>query len=198
MRSDSEWSDLAGALQRPEWLDDARFATRAARSEHTAELAHLLEAAFAEHPLDEWDRRFRDFTGCWGVMHTPAELPTHRQVAPNGFIAIHQTVAGQLVPIAHHRCTSMGSRPGLVVPLRRMARTRMRYSARSGTTTRRSGRCEPVAWPAVRDAARGQPNGRSAAQDALASRRPIAHDQMAVTTRAVVSTSTSIGLTVDQ
>ena len=99
VRSDSEWSDLAAALQRPEWLDDARFATGTARAEHAAELAGILEAAFAEHPLEEWERRFRDFTGCWGIMHTPAEMPTHRQVAPNGFVATHQTVAGQLVPI---------------------------------------------------------------------------------------------------
>jgi crotonobetainyl-CoA:carnitine CoA-transferase CaiB-like acyl-CoA transferase len=58
-RREAEWRRLAHALDRPGWLDDPRFATRADRLRHDAELAEQLGASFRDRPADDWVRALR-------------------------------------------------------------------------------------------------------------------------------------------
>jgi crotonobetainyl-CoA:carnitine CoA-transferase CaiB-like acyl-CoA transferase len=48
------WRRLTVALGHPEWVDDPRFATNAARVEHRAELVGLIEDILARKPRDTW------------------------------------------------------------------------------------------------------------------------------------------------
>ena len=49
------WQRLAtDVLERPEWLEDARYATLPARMEHIDELAADIEALLVEHPTEHW------------------------------------------------------------------------------------------------------------------------------------------------
>jgi crotonobetainyl-CoA:carnitine CoA-transferase CaiB-like acyl-CoA transferase len=48
------WRLLVGALDHPDWADDPRFATMAARSEHADQLLPLLEAEIVRRTTDEW------------------------------------------------------------------------------------------------------------------------------------------------
>lgn len=48
------WGVLADALGRPEWRDDPRFATFAARLENRALVTEMLDGAFSARTTDEW------------------------------------------------------------------------------------------------------------------------------------------------
>lgn len=51
------WAGFCGAVERPEWERDARFATNRDRVAHRAELTALVEARFRELTTEEWLRR---------------------------------------------------------------------------------------------------------------------------------------------
>ncbi len=48
------WGATCRTLGAPELIDDPRFATAHARNEHRAELAELIQTAFARRPAHEW------------------------------------------------------------------------------------------------------------------------------------------------
>jgi crotonobetainyl-CoA:carnitine CoA-transferase CaiB-like acyl-CoA transferase len=48
------WQRLAAAIERPDLLEDDRFASFAARSAHAEELLGILEPVFAERPTEDW------------------------------------------------------------------------------------------------------------------------------------------------
>src|SRR5215472_10603818 len=54
MREEREWPRLARGIGRPELLDDPRFATSAARRQHSAALIAILDEVFAEKDWEEW------------------------------------------------------------------------------------------------------------------------------------------------
>ncbi len=58
LEGDRHWPPLARVVGHPEWLDDERFSTAAARSQHATELIALLDDAFAQKSLDEWAEVF--------------------------------------------------------------------------------------------------------------------------------------------
>ena len=53
-RREAEWQRLARTLDRPGWLDDPCFATRADRLSHDDELVEQLGALFRTRPADDW------------------------------------------------------------------------------------------------------------------------------------------------
>lgn len=55
-----QWAALCRAVRHPEWVDDPRFATNAARVEHRAELIPRLEAEFATAEATGWRARLED------------------------------------------------------------------------------------------------------------------------------------------
>src|SRR5215469_18465764 len=56
--SDVEWVALAGAIGHPEWLDDPRFSSPAARARHAEERLELTAQALKDKPSAEWLRIF--------------------------------------------------------------------------------------------------------------------------------------------
>lgn len=52
--SSDQWSALCRAVHHPEWIDDARFASNAARVEHRDQLIPLLEAEFSSAEGTAW------------------------------------------------------------------------------------------------------------------------------------------------
>jgi crotonobetainyl-CoA:carnitine CoA-transferase CaiB-like acyl-CoA transferase len=52
--SNSEWRGLCGVIGRPEWIDDARFSTPAARSQNAAERLTLVGAILAAGESQTW------------------------------------------------------------------------------------------------------------------------------------------------
>ena len=52
--NERQWRSLCAVVGKPEWLDDPRFASNAARVEHRAELVPLLEALFVARAAADW------------------------------------------------------------------------------------------------------------------------------------------------
>jgi crotonobetainyl-CoA:carnitine CoA-transferase CaiB-like acyl-CoA transferase len=56
VRQEKEWPRLAKAIDRPDLIEDPRFATRADRLRHDAELTDILAPIFRTRPAEEWER----------------------------------------------------------------------------------------------------------------------------------------------
>ncbi len=83
--AERHWPPLARAAGHPEWVEDPRFATRAARYEHAGELVALLDAVFATRPLDEWAQRFAAETDFfWAPVNSVDDVLADPQSAAAG------------------------------------------------------------------------------------------------------------------
>jgi crotonobetainyl-CoA:carnitine CoA-transferase CaiB-like acyl-CoA transferase len=90
--SNKEWMGLAKALEKPEWLDDERFATPSARDKHVNERLLLTQEVLSSRTTAEWMARLE----ANDVPCAPAlkrnEVLNHPQVV----------AAGTIVEFEHH------------------------------------------------------------------------------------------------
>jgi crotonobetainyl-CoA:carnitine CoA-transferase CaiB-like acyl-CoA transferase len=84
------WPPLARAVGHPEWLEDERFATPAARARNATELIALLDESFAIKTLDEWAVIFdADPDFFWAPVQTVDELLGDQQFhAAGGLVEV--------------------------------------------------------------------------------------------------------------
>ena len=82
-----DWPDVCKALNREEWLSDARFEGSKKRREHGAELVGLMDAAFAERTLDEWHARLDEWHLVWAPVQTPKQVVEDPQAEAAGAFA---------------------------------------------------------------------------------------------------------------
>lgn len=71
--------NLAAAVDRPDLVDDARFASAQEISEHAEALIELLDEAFSERPLAEWAARFDAHDVWWAPCQTMADVAADPQ-----------------------------------------------------------------------------------------------------------------------
>ena len=91
-----DWDLFAAFLEVPELLDE-RFATRAGRLEHAAELDRLLVTRFAERGKFEWFHSAQEWRLTFGVAQTPQELLPCPHLEDRGYWSEQQhPVAGTL------------------------------------------------------------------------------------------------------
>jgi crotonobetainyl-CoA:carnitine CoA-transferase CaiB-like acyl-CoA transferase len=95
--SDAEWQALCQALDRPEWLDDARFSTPSGRDEYVNERLEMTQEALMERTAAEWleilDRH--DVPAAPALTRT--QLIEHPQiVASETVIETQHPVAGRI------------------------------------------------------------------------------------------------------
>ena len=84
--TDNTWAGLAAAVDRPDWLDDPRFATVAAREENKPARLELTQEALLQDTTANWmDRLGAHDVPCAPVL-TRAEVYAHPQVAANRII----------------------------------------------------------------------------------------------------------------
>jgi crotonobetainyl-CoA:carnitine CoA-transferase CaiB-like acyl-CoA transferase len=92
LQGQRHWPDLVRAIDRPEWLDDPRFATMRARRENCAELVALLDAVFATATREEWGRRFDAAGMWWAPVQTTTEVIEDPQARASGaFVDVPQS-----------------------------------------------------------------------------------------------------------
>ncbi|ROO87935.1 formyl-CoA transferase [Actinocorallia herbida] len=87
LQADRFWAELCQTIDRPDLIEDPRFTDLPTRAANARECVAELDATFARHTLDEWRTRFKDFTGVWAPVLSPAEVHDHVQVSPNGLLA---------------------------------------------------------------------------------------------------------------
>jgi crotonobetainyl-CoA:carnitine CoA-transferase CaiB-like acyl-CoA transferase len=84
--SDAEWEGLARATDRPEWLEDPRFATPAGRVLHVEARLALMTEALRTRSSAEWLERFdAEQVPCAPIL-SRADLLSHPQLAANELI----------------------------------------------------------------------------------------------------------------
>ena len=95
--SDREWAGLARALERPEWLEDARFKTPALREENIDVRLALTQEALRGRATAEWMERLEaEDVPCAPVLTRDA-LVAHPQVRAGGtLVEFDHPTAGRL------------------------------------------------------------------------------------------------------
>jgi crotonobetainyl-CoA:carnitine CoA-transferase CaiB-like acyl-CoA transferase len=89
LQGDRLWPDLLRAVERTEWADDPRYATMAARFEHSAELVSALNEVFATKPMAEWAEVFDAEDVWWApVQHAHEVVDDPQAHAAGGFVAV--------------------------------------------------------------------------------------------------------------
>jgi crotonobetainyl-CoA:carnitine CoA-transferase CaiB-like acyl-CoA transferase len=80
------WADVARHLDRPEWIDDPRFADTASISQHTAEAVELIREVISKRPLAEWAERFATLSGPWAPVQDTLQVRDDVQVQANEYL----------------------------------------------------------------------------------------------------------------
>ncbi len=94
---DSEWQGFCRAVGRPDWLDDERFATPAARDEHVDARLERVQSALRAKTTAEWLEVFAGFDVPCAPVLTRNEVPAHPQVLASGSVVeSRHPLAGRL------------------------------------------------------------------------------------------------------
>ncbi|MCC5961643.1 MAG: CoA transferase [Rhodobacteraceae bacterium] len=84
--TDSTWKGLAAAMNRPDWLEDPRFATVAAREENKPARLELTQGELLKDTTDAWMQRLSaEDVPCAPVL-TRDQVYRHPQVLANGIV----------------------------------------------------------------------------------------------------------------
>jgi crotonobetainyl-CoA:carnitine CoA-transferase CaiB-like acyl-CoA transferase len=68
------WPGVVQAVDRPELLDDERFADLRSMTRNRRDLMAILDEAFAAHPMAYWVEQFARYDVWWDPVQTPAEV----------------------------------------------------------------------------------------------------------------------------
>ena len=97
VQNDAEWHALTEALERPEWRDDRRFATAAARQDNVNARLRLTQQRLAEASAEHWLERLEAHGVPCAPVLTRSQLTEHPQIRANGIIVeTDHPVAGRL------------------------------------------------------------------------------------------------------
>jgi len=91
-----DFNRLTQVIERPDLLEDPRFATQEARSANAAALTRIFDAAFLQRDWVEWEKRLGDTRLAVGPVLTPDEAGKDPQAHAIG--AIRDTAEGALLP----------------------------------------------------------------------------------------------------
>lgn len=85
VEGDRHWPPLARVVGRPELVDDPRFDSIRNRAINYEELRTILDRAFAERTMDEWERIFDTESDMfWSPIHSPEEILNDEQLQHAG------------------------------------------------------------------------------------------------------------------
>ena len=99
LESSRWWPDLCQHLDRPDLIDDPRFADAKSRGENAAECVAELAAVFASATLEEWRQRFATLRAPWEVVQNSYEVVEDPQAIANGYIAELEHPEGQTIKV---------------------------------------------------------------------------------------------------
>jgi crotonobetainyl-CoA:carnitine CoA-transferase CaiB-like acyl-CoA transferase len=96
IEADRYWPQFCAAIERPDLLDDPRFADAWQRSENSAALIVEIEAAFGERTLEEWTPRLESAGLIWAPVKRVEEAIDDPQARAMGYFQPleHATAGG--------------------------------------------------------------------------------------------------------
>jgi formyl-CoA transferase/CoA:oxalate CoA-transferase len=80
------WPRFCTAVGLPELFDDPRFADNIARMKNRAALNEILDAAFLQRTVVEWERIFHEATALFGPVLTVPQVLEHPQIKALGIV----------------------------------------------------------------------------------------------------------------
>lgn len=83
---DKWWPDFVRHVERPDLLEDPRFADAAARGRNARALVEELNAIFASRDYADWCQRLKTLEGVWAPLQSPDEVVSDPQALENGFV----------------------------------------------------------------------------------------------------------------
>jgi crotonobetainyl-CoA:carnitine CoA-transferase CaiB-like acyl-CoA transferase len=86
LQADRWWPDLCRRLERPDLIDDPRFATAPVRNQNTEACTQVLDEIFVTRTLAEWRDILADAEGVWAPVLSPAEIGEDPQAIANGYL----------------------------------------------------------------------------------------------------------------
>jgi crotonobetainyl-CoA:carnitine CoA-transferase CaiB-like acyl-CoA transferase len=114
LEADRHWADLCGHLDRPDLVDDPRFATSELRAVNAEACVSELDAVFATRDLAEWRARLETLQGVWAVVQRANELVDDHQAVANGYVRHTTDAHGNAVPVVSNPVQLGGGPPDLV------------------------------------------------------------------------------------
>jgi crotonobetainyl-CoA:carnitine CoA-transferase CaiB-like acyl-CoA transferase len=100
LQPDRYWADFCRHLERPDLIEDARFADGASRFQNREACVAELDREFAKHTLKEWFERFASLEGPWAPMQSASELHDDPQTRANGYLPEMQVGDRQIQVVA--------------------------------------------------------------------------------------------------
>ncbi len=86
IQTEGHFETFCQLIDRPDLLQDPRFATAQSRQSHSTDCVKVLDAIFAERDLAEWVRVLSTLTTPWTVVQTAAEASRDPQVVANDYV----------------------------------------------------------------------------------------------------------------
>ena len=86
VREDRMWAPLCQTIERPDLIDDPRFAAQDERRKRSAELAAILREAFASRDYEHWRQAMAAHGITFGVISRPQDVPDDEQAVACGAI----------------------------------------------------------------------------------------------------------------
>ena len=86
VQTDKEWQALLAALGTPEWNDDPRFATPAARQDNINARLEMTQAQLVENSAEHWLERLTAHGVPCAPVLTRTDLLSHEQIAANAIL----------------------------------------------------------------------------------------------------------------
>ena len=83
LNEEKQWPEFARCLERPDLIEDARFAKKADRLTRSRELIALLDIEFAKRDRPHWRKELTARGIVFDVVATPADIPTDQQLLDN-------------------------------------------------------------------------------------------------------------------
>lgn len=86
LNEDKQWPELAQCLERPDLIDDPRFATKKDRLARSKELVAVLDGAFAKRDRADWRQRLNARGVVFDIVATPGDIPHDDQLRANDIL----------------------------------------------------------------------------------------------------------------
>ncbi len=80
------WADVCRHVDRPDLIDDPRFATGELIAANTAEAVEILRKTIATRTLAEWSERFATLSGPWAPVQDSLQVVDDAQVQANEYM----------------------------------------------------------------------------------------------------------------
>jgi crotonobetainyl-CoA:carnitine CoA-transferase CaiB-like acyl-CoA transferase len=97
----NDWGRICRAIGRAELINDSRYNSAAARSQHSEEIVALLDEAIGNKDMAEWEVLFHEQGVIWGLIPTMEHVANDPQMKSSGvFTELEHPLHGKLQTVS--------------------------------------------------------------------------------------------------